>query len=298
MYQYEYLKNMPNSSEKQFRVLMAGPLPPLVGGMATVIGDLSHSSLVSATDLKLFNTAKQTPENRTLWQGVLARFELWRRWWSSLKSEKTTIVHIHTCSGLSFFLDGTLLWLAKFRRCPVVLHIHGARFDQFLDGLSIFLLSLARWISKNATRVVVLSDEWKEILSQRLPGAAIKVIRNGVPVPVELESKPKLKENVTILFLGNLSKRKGVWDLLDAMQSVPEKASLVLAGGEEDANIGQHVEETIKQFGLSDRVKWIGPVHGVEKQKLLRSTEPRPILERQLVWMIALYQKSSEVDEL
>jgi hypothetical protein len=52
---------------------MAGPLPPLVGGMSTVIEDLSRSSLAREVDLVLFDTRKPTREGRHLVEALGAR---------------------------------------------------------------------------------------------------------------------------------------------------------------------------------------------------------------------------------
>jgi len=99
---------------------MAGPLPPLVGGMSTVIEDLSRSSLAREVDLVLFDTRKPTREGRRLVEALGARLRLWRAWWASLggtgrADRRRTIAHIHTCSGLSFFLDAAYLLLAGLR---------------------------------------------------------------------------------------------------------------------------------------------------------------------------------------
>lgn len=252
------------------RVVMAGPLPPAVGGMATVIDDVSRSSLSSEVDLVLFDTAKATPEDRSLWQGVVARFGLWRRWWLTLRGAE--VAHIHTCSGFTYYLDGALLCLAKLRRVPVVLHIHGAQFDQFLDGMSRAELELARWLARRANRVVALSDAWRDILAKRLPRARLTVIENGVPVPNDIRARAS-GDQAKVLFLGNLSRRKGVWELVEAMHSVDDCVRVVLAGGEEDAGIGAKVNHAIQDEGLTAKIEWIGPVHGRRKDELLQECD-------------------------
>ncbi|MCW5626573.1 MAG: hypothetical protein KIT73_17795, partial [Burkholderiales bacterium] len=66
------------------RVVMTGPLPPAIGGMATVIGDLAQSSLADRVRLELFDTGKQTADGRAWWQGIQARLSLMMRWWHRL----------------------------------------------------------------------------------------------------------------------------------------------------------------------------------------------------------------------
>lgn len=246
------------------RVVMAGPLPPMIGGMSTVIDDIAHSSLAKNVDLMLFNTAKSTPEGRTLIAAVAARFALWRSWWNILSPAGQTLVHIHTCSGLSYFLDGIYAVLARLRGVPVVLHVHGARFDAFLDRLSPLTLFIARFIARRADRVVVLSDEWQKKLAARLPGASLSVIENGVSIPVRASAE-KTSGEIIILFLGNLCQRKGVWDLLACAGKLPPAARLVLIGGEEDPGIAEKIREQLACDGTEDRVQLTGPLTGDAK---------------------------------
>lgn len=259
-------------TENKYKVVMSGPLPPAIGGMATVIDDMSRSSLDDNVELHLFNTLKNTPENRPFWQGVLARFVLWKKWIKALNNKKT-IAHIHTCSGLTFFLDGTLLILARLKGCPTVLHIHGATFDAFLDGLPPIQLMIACWLMNRANRVVVLSEEWKEKLSDHLPDARLFVIPNGVPVLELIKKTVKDASTVKVLFLGNLCQRKGVWELLEAMTQTPRNIELILAGGEEDPDIGEKVNQYIDDHNLKNVVRWLGPIQGEQKLAALQNAD-------------------------
>ena len=246
------------------RVVMAGPLPPMIGGMSTVIDDIAHSSLAENVELMLFDTAKSTPQGRSLARAVATRLALWRSWWNAMNPADRTLVHIHTCSGLSYFLDGSYLLLARARGVPVVLHVHGARFDEFLDRLPPLTLFIARFIARRADRIVVLSDEWKRKLAARLPGASLSVIENGVSIPGRT-SPDKATDEIIILFLGNLCARKGVWDLLACAKELPPAARLVLVGGEEDPGINEKIREQLARDGTEDRVELTGPLTGDAK---------------------------------
>lgn len=254
------------------RVVMAGPLPPAIGGMATVIDDIAHSSLAREVELVLFNTGKRTPEGRSLMQAVRARFVLWRAWWQTLGSAHHTLAHIHTCSGLTYFLDGSYVLLARLRGVPVVLHVHGARFDNFLDGLSPLALGIARFIARRTARVVVLSGEWEKKLTARLPGAHLAVIENGVTEPPLIDVN-KITSEIIVLFLGNLCQRKGVWDLVACAKALRPGVRLVLVGGEEDPGITGDLSKYLACEGLENRVELVGPAVGEAKFRWLRSAD-------------------------
>lgn len=253
-------------------VIMAGPLPPAVGGMASVIGALSASSLAQRVDLRLFQTGKTTPEGRTTWQGARARLQVIWDFWCLLSRQPRPLVHIHTCSGLTYFLDGILLTVAWLRGAPIVLHVHGARFDTFLDGLGPLQRAVARWLARQALAVVVLSDDWRKRLTSRLPGAHLHVIANGVPSVGERIVKAAVSAP-QFLFLGNLGRRKGVHVLLAAAALTKSDWVVNLAGGEEDSGFTEWTRSEIKRLDLGARLRLLGPVVGDAKVTLLRSAD-------------------------
>jgi glycosyltransferase involved in cell wall biosynthesis len=258
---------------------MAGPLPPLVGGMSTVIDDLSRSSLAREVDLVLFDTRKPTRAGRHLVEALWARLRLWRAWWTGLggtgrADRRRTIAHIHTCSGLSFFLDTAYLLLARLRQVPVVLHVHGAGFDAFLAGLGPIPGALARWAARRAARVVVLSEEWRCRLAPRLPGACLAVIENGIAaLPTVAGTAAGADGTIRVLFLGNLGRRKGVSELLQALATLPQSVYLTLAGGDEDPGATAAAGAQASDLGIDTRVRLAGTVTGPDKTALLRGSD-------------------------
>lgn len=257
--------------DRRPRVVMAGPLPPGIGGMVTVIEDLSTSRLAREVDLVLFDTRKTTPEGRSLLEGVMARARLWARWWKAL-GQSGTVVHIHTCSGLSFFLDGTLLLLARVRGRPALLHVHGGLFEDFLRGLSPLALRVARFIARRASVVVVLSAGWRDRLLPLLPGARLSIVENGICLPSQ-QAQARSPAVPTLLFLGNVSVAKGVEDLIEAAGRLQHPFRLVLVGADEPAGISERLKERARQLGIHDRVIFAGPVYGAAKYEHLRDAD-------------------------
>lgn len=256
----------------QRTVVMAGPLPPTVGGMSSVLGALADSSLSRLVDLRLFETGKTTPTGRPWWQGVRSRLALMARWWHLLGGRPRPVAHIHTCSGLTFFLDGALLVLGRLRGAPVVLHVHGARFDEFLAGLSPPSARLAHWVARRAHVVVVLSPEWHQRLRRYWPQARVEVVANGVSAPgrataVDRAGTPRF------VFLGNLGRRKGVHLLIEAAALATRRWEVHLAGGTEEADFDRWATEEIARRGLQGRVRLLGPVVGKAKTDLITGAQ-------------------------
>lgn len=254
---------------------MAGPLPPAVGGMASVLAALAASTLPGRVDLRLFETGKTTPAGRPLWRGVAARLRLMAAWWRQLRcraGQPAPVAHIHTCSGLTFFLDSALLLLSRLRGAPVVLHVHGARFDAFLDGLPAPAALLARWLARRAAVVVVLSEEWQQRLATRWPGARLCVVANGVAMPAQAHNVARAGPP-RYVFLGNLGRRKGVHVLLQAAAQSAQPWQLALAGGEEEPGYTDVTRAEIARLGLDARVQVLGPVVGAAKIELLAGAQ-------------------------
>lgn len=264
------LEHTPTHSNR-LRVVMAGPLPPAIGGMVTVIDDLRTSRLARDVDLVLFDTKKTTPVNRSLLEGVTARLGLWARWWTALRG-RGTIAHIHTCSGLSFFLDGSLLLLARLRGVPALLHIHGGLFEDFLKSLSPAARWLARLIARAADRVIVLSSGWQARLAPLLPGARLTVVENGISLPDTPAARAGMSVP-SILFLGNVSTAKGVEDLIDAVARLKHPFRLVLVGSDEPEGTSTRMHSRAMQLGISEQVVFAGPAYGAAKHEHLRSAD-------------------------
>lgn len=256
----------------ELRVIMSGPLPPAIGGMASVIGALGQSVLTSRIQLRLFDTGKKTREGRSLWEGIQSRLTLMREWRAALKQHRTDIAHIHTCSGFTFFLDGLLLLIAKRQGCRIVMHVHGARFDSFLDDLNPALLGASRFLARRADVVLALSEDWRKRLEARLPRSHIRVLANGVPEPSGVSARSS-GERTQFLFLGNLCKRKGVPVLLDAMAIAAEPWSVQFAGGDEDPGFTEWTRQEIERRQLHSRATLLGPVVGPAKDKLLAQAD-------------------------
>lgn len=175
-----------------------------------------------------------------------------------------TVFHLNQASKVSTWRKLVLVYALRSRKRPYVLHIHGGKFDTFLEGLKPFARYMVNDMLQKASGIIVLGDYWRSYIAETcgIPLEKFHVVPNAVPGPVEV---PERGLTPTVLFSGQLTRRKGVIDLLRAWAMIPSenRSRLVLAGDlhDPDGEISRLLEITpdIETTG------WIGPEQIVER---------------------------------
>lgn len=254
-------------TRERLRVLMVGPLPPPVGGMASVVQNLVRE-LDEQVELQVLNNVKTTAADRRLWQGIAAQLRLLGRLAQQCLGWRPAVVHIHTCSWLSFWRNGVDVALARLLGRRVVLHIHGAQFHRFLGGLSGVQAWLARRLLGATHRVLVLGQGWRALLAAWAEPARIAVVPNGVPLAAQVDPDPD--GPFRILCLANYEQRKGQEDLLRAVAGLETRrpVRVELLGFEAEPGRRQRLLGLAAELGLAD-VEASGPVTGAAKEARL-----------------------------
>ena len=151
-----------------------------------------------------------------------------------------------------------------------MIHLHGGKFDIYYNKALSIEKSIIRYGFTLADKVVVLSSEWLRKIVIFCDSTKISIISNRVPAYILKGNILKKKNNIphTILFMGELCHRKGVYDLLEAIKlSGLDNARIrvFLCGNGEI----EKVKKRIKELGLEKVVTVPGWISGQEKQKLL-----------------------------
>ncbi|PSP92876.1 glycosyltransferase family 1 protein [Halobacteriales archaeon QS_4_62_28] len=176
------------------------------------------------------------------------------------------IVHVHTSHRYSFYRSSMYVLFARYVwDVPVVLHIHGSSFDDFVTTESTVVAALQRHVFAVSTEIVVLSDYWEEILATRGIETKIRIIPNAV----DPEIYP-VKENETvphIVFVSNLIERKGVRELAAALEQLserqPDSFEASIAG---DGPLSGRIERLAAEH---DEVQYLGYISEERKRSLL-----------------------------
>jgi glycosyltransferase involved in cell wall biosynthesis len=249
------------------RVLMLGPLPPPAGGMATVMDNLRGSALVEKCRLTVLNNGKTTPEGRSPLRGVAAQVGLLGRIVGHILRHRPQLVHIHTCSGFTFWRDSLHLLAARAMARRVVWHVHGARFDEFLGSHGLIRRRLAGAALRSAAAVIVLGQDWVARLEPFAPGATWRIVANGVPM---LRDDVSPSDGTFVaLSLANLEPRKGLRDLISASALAARNGfagEVLLAGRETEPGQKDDLLKHIAANGCDGRVRLLGVITGPNKE--------------------------------
>jgi glycosyltransferase involved in cell wall biosynthesis len=191
------------------------------------------------------------------------------RFLTLLFSGKVGLVHVHSASNASFWRKSTFVALALAMRRPVILHLHGGGFVQFYERCGALRKRIVRFMLERVARVVIVADYWRAELRLIAPRAKLLRIYNPLSAAELLVECSRAQERQRVLFLGRLSRQKGIDDLLQAFAAVHGEylSSRLDLCGDGDA---EQVTCRAQALGIAHAVRLHGWVTGDRKRELLR----------------------------
>ena len=176
------------------------------------------------------------------------------------------IVHVHGASGLSFWRKSLFINMAKLFKKKIVLHMHGGGFADFSKDHK---KSVRNTLDK-CDAVIALSEYWKDFFEEEFDYHKVTVVKNVIAKPIF--SKQDRKQ-FTLLFLGLIGFNKGIYDLLDVIDTHQEEFRgdfILKVGGNGEV---EKLQELIAKKGISDIVNYEGWVSGDKKADLLNGAD-------------------------
>lgn len=184
-----------------------------------------------------------------------------------LARRRVALMHLHMAMRGSFWRKALFLAMGRIAGVPVVIHLHGSEFMEFYNTSPAWVRKIIRGTFDRASTIVVLSESWRGCISS-LTKAPVVVVANFVADQYNHEEAQRRRERHSVLFLGELGRRKGIYDLLRAfggvLQSVPQ--ATLYCGGNGDVD---GVKLMVKKLGLDGAVQVLGWVSGEAKRSLL-----------------------------
>jgi glycosyltransferase involved in cell wall biosynthesis len=191
---------------------------------------------------------------------------LWLLVWHEVE-----LVHCHVAMRGSFWRKSLFAVAARAAGAKVILHLHGSEMKNFFGNQPKWIQRIIGAQFERADGVIVLSESWRTFIFEIAPHANPIVMPNYIPV-LPLETKLHDKKRVDILFLGMIGKRKGIFDLLEAigqLRSVCPEIHLTVGG---DGQL-EEARKLAADLLISDCVTFLGWIDGVIKARLLQQAD-------------------------
>jgi glycosyltransferase involved in cell wall biosynthesis len=268
----------------KLRVLLAGTLPPPLGGMATYYQSLISSSLPEIIELLFVQTSTHKRElsqsGRLTFSNLIDAIKDCTRFFRAILSHQPQICHIGTAFGLSFVKHGICVGIARIFDCHVLLHPH-CSFSALYSHRSAWWRWCFRQVVCLTDGVIALSNEWKQV-SQIVPCSQVYILHNAINLAPYLSiaqdrfENPKQDGNVNILYLGYLGRAKGSFDLIEAAHRIDCEGGnyfFDLVGDELRPGDEDHLRQAISNANLQHSVRLHSPVMGEEKLACFRNAD-------------------------
>lgn len=249
------------------KILIVGPSSTKSkGGMSTVIGEiLEDNELKNKYDISAYESYIDGTKFRVLLYSIWAIF----KFIVTGQTKKYDVYHIHAASYGSTFRKRIYLKIIKKYKKKVILHIHGAEYMVFFDKLSKKKKRQVIDTLQVADMVIALSNEWKNKFDNKFGLTNCYVLENGINTeklaPAIVDTK---KNQTSFVTLGRLGKRKGTYDLVDAIEIARKKVPNIrcyLAG---DGEIDKFCNIIVER-GLQNNIEVVGWADFTKKLELL-----------------------------
>jgi glycosyltransferase involved in cell wall biosynthesis len=191
--------------------------------------------------------------------------------WACISDRQIRILHIHHASRGSFLRKSLLLLIGKLFGKKVILHIHGGGFHNFYNKSGL-LKPYIRFILESSDTVITLSESWRKYYSSNFKLKHLTVVNNVIE-NAAVPGTHVTNGSLNLLFLGYITERKGVFDLLEVLAAnrseFRNKVKVTIGGIGETGRL----EKTIADNQFNGDVSFAGWVNGSMKAQLLNDCD-------------------------
>lgn len=256
-------------------IILTGPLPPPMHGMAAV--NDSIFSLLADKKQIVIDLSRELAKNP--WAGYLIKYVrallgCFRILTLPLRREKTFYSSVD--DGLGSLLIALLTLTARLRHCRIILHHHSYKYLTYTAWNMRLLVSVA---GARATHVF-LCDQMESVFRARYPQPFNAIIcPNPVSDPAMIAhftnpSDPTPQPILTIGFISNLMFEKGVREFIDMICQAPAQGIAlrgVMAGSAFKPEVQAFLDDAKQELG--ERLELLGAVHGARKVAFFESID-------------------------
>lgn len=251
---------------KKINVLMVGVDSGRIGGMWSVAEMyISNTEFNNEVNLKYIPTSTGGSTLKRLCKMIQGFLKIL----IYLIKNDVDIVHVHMAEKGSVFRKGMVIWLANCFGAKTIIQMHAGPIMDWYHKLSDYKRRKVKRIFNHCDKMLVLGDYWKHQLLEIVAEDKLIVLYNGTDCS---NTNRYNSHGKNVLFLGMITKRKGAFDLIDAVkiidERIPKDIHFLLCGFDEDSKAKSYVDE----LSLQHRVLFPGWVGNEEKENLFKDT--------------------------
>lgn len=255
-----------NQRSTPIRVLMLGPSRQAKGGIASVVNQYFDAGIAEKVKLEYISTTIDGNKCKKLLSAVEGYIHF------LIKGKNFDVIHVHMASRNSYRRKKLFIDLASYLGKKIIIHLHGAEFELFYNQeCSEKKRKEITKVFEKASRVIVLSEEWKQKVNRLFHNMfddKIVILHNAITIP---DFQRTNFSDCNIVFLGRLEPRKGISDLLRCMsvifKEVPAAHLFVCGDGKQEPYMDYCI-----QNGLCENVTFLGWIEGNEKQEIMKES--------------------------
>jgi glycosyltransferase involved in cell wall biosynthesis len=251
------------------KVLFVLQFPPPVHGSSIVGQYIKNSALITSSFERRFINSSSSRDMSEI--GAMS-FKKAVIYFSILfQTLKALLVfHPHLCymaptaKGIGFYKDFPIILLFRLFRRKTVLHFHNKGVKQYQD----------KWLDNklyrfifHRSKVILLSNRLYDDVKKYVTLKDIFICPNGIPNQ-SVKRQKKTDSTVYLLFLSNMMKAKGVFDLLEACNILNKKGlnfKCDFVGKWADIS-EEKFNHVVKEKDITDKVSAHGAKYGQEKE--------------------------------
>jgi glycosyltransferase involved in cell wall biosynthesis len=189
------------------------------------------------------------------------------------RNKEIQLVHLHSAKRGSLYRKLVVACIAKMAfHKKVINHIHTGHFQNFYETSNWLEKKAIRFFLKLNDATITVSDYWRTYFITSFNLKNVYKINNMVEF-AEVRPAKTNQGPVCMLFLGLITRNKGIFDLLmvlsDKKELLKNKVKLVVGGyGQVD-----ELNAIIQKNDLDELVEYKGWVTGQEKEKLFQHAD-------------------------
>ncbi|MBN2521212.1 MAG: glycosyltransferase family 4 protein [Bacteroidales bacterium] len=238
------------------------------GGVVTVMKNILHSKhlLNKVTFHPIYTTIEGSPliKKITLWIHGYFKFLLYLL--------KFKLIHIHHSIDFNFWMTAFFLFTAKIFNKRVILHNHAADFQKFFNSQPLLLQKVIKKTFEKADVNIILSNSWYNWYNSIAPNANWFLLHNAISIPSEKIKNTIKRNNISLVFLGRLEQRKGIFDILSIMPEIIKNNPNVVLKLAGQGNIAE-IKNIISKLKIDNSVELLGYLNKTDIDKLFSESD-------------------------